>query len=148
MKNVRYGITSRAITTATKKLMDLPTRDYSAHVRAQQAQQLEAYLRKTIPPNAVHVDTGFEGSIPKYIRDSMQIPVKQILMVSATDPKEEFKISTKNLPKYGRREMVLSDLEYSAQRLRAPKIERWGKIGYSEDAPGFWARLAGAIGMK
>lgn len=147
MKRIHYGVTSRAITTGLEVAASKQTNDYSSHVLAKKKEDIEAYLRRVVPPNAVHVDTGFAGSIPRHLA-SMGIPVKKVLMVSAVNPAEEFKISPDNLPSYGRREMVLADLEHSAQRLRAPRLKEWGKTGYSADAPGFWARLAGALGVK
>jgi hypothetical protein len=124
--NVRYGITSRPLTTQSGSVCE----------------NYREYLRATVPQEAVHVDTGFAGSIPAWFRRHGW-EVTSIQMVSATDPENQMEISTKeNL-----RDMVLRDLEHSAQRLASPK--QWPPQ-YSHEAGGFWARLYGvcdAIGL-
>lgn len=135
LSKIRYAITSRPLTTEAKtvdsKYMD--------------------YLRRMIPPNAVHIDTGFEGSIPKWLM-RQGFPIRGIKMVSATRIDEEIP-STAGLTPLQLRNIVLSDLEHSSQRLENPKnltVEQEGKalggfhfLTYSDAAPGFWARVYG-----
>ena len=96
-----------------------------------------SYLRRSIPKNAIHIDTGFEGSIPKWL-DAHGFGVKAIRMVSANNPAEQFE--TTLAPEFIRH-IVLRDLEHSPQRLRTPRS--FDKMRFSKGAPGYWARYYG-----
>ena len=142
LSKVRYAITSRPLTTESRTFDS----------------KYKSYLRRLIPEDAIHIDTGFEGSIPKWLKKK-GFPVKDIKMVSATRPEEQIP-STTGLTPLQLRNIVLSDLEHSSQRLENPKnlsVKEEGKLlggfhflTYSDAAPGFWARLYGvedALGL-
>lgn len=172
-RKIHYVLSSRSLTTERFKSPRQTHDDdegelepqHDEHVKGWRRERFLEYLRKHIPPNAVHVDTGFEGSIPRWIQEyeEVQIPVKKLFMISSADPRFQIPIDpstlppprerlrkskskkskTPDTPEAQVRDIVLNDLEYSAQRLASPK--RWGAIGYSPDAPGFWARLYGVL---
>ncbi len=156
MSKVRYAITSRGLTSLAADVKAKAKEDakdpknaktYDAHVYARREQQFEDYL-KQIPADAIHIDTGFQGSIPRYLADQKGVRVKRIAMISAEKPEEQLDVDRSLVPDYGLRTMVLTDLEHSPQRLNKPDIRTWGQTGYSPNAPGFWARLAGMLGFK
>lgn len=121
LSKVHYAITSRPLTTDAKGVSG----------------RFINYLRRSIPKNAIHIDTGFEGSIPRWL-DNRGFEVKSIKMVSANRPEEQIEstIDDKRL-----RTIVLADLEHSSQRLRTPSS--FDKMPYSKGAPGYWARYFG-----
>lgn len=131
LRNVTYVISSRALTTQA----------------SEHSPKYLAYLKRLIPPNAIHVDTGFAGSIPEWINNTRTalggIPVKQVVMISAEDSSKQIPGLEALAPKYGLREMVLSDIEHSAQRLAQPVASSWGTLAYSHEVVGFWAKLYG-----
>ena len=65
-------------------------------------------------------------------------------MISAEKPEEEMPIMP-GLSRKKKRRIVLSDMEYSSQRLELPKTGGWDKVTYSYGAPGFWARFYGIM---
>ncbi len=146
MKKVRYGITSRGLTSMAPQIGQSP--DYDAHVKARRYEKYDRYLSNRMPKGAVHVDTGFAGSIPRYLDEEKGAEVKEIAMISANRSDEQIEVDPRKVPPYGLRETVLTDLEHSPQRLNQPDIRTWGSTGYHRDAPGFWARLAGMLGFK
>jgi hypothetical protein len=121
--DLRYAVTSRPLTTGGS--------GGEAH---------EAYLARVLPREvpAVHVDTGFAGSIPRWMA-TRGWTVRAIRMVSATSPAEQF--SQPSEYQSGLRDLVLGDLEHAAQRHELPTA--WPGLSYAEDSPGFWARLYG-----
>lgn len=135
---VRYALTSRPMTTMAMTVPEV----------------YKDYLGRMVPKNAVHIDTGFAGSIPRWL-DEKGYQVKAIQMVSATNPHEQIPVSMR-ISDAERREIVLSDLEHSSQRLENPTQyhpadpeknvpESGGFRGlvYSWAAPGFHARAYG-----
>ena len=121
LSKVHYAITSRPLTTEASgisgKFLD--------------------YLKRSIPKNAIHIDTGFEGSIPQWL-DKRGFRVKYVRLVSANNPSEQFKSTL--APEF-LRHIVLRDLEHSPQRLRTPRS--FEKMRFSRGAPGYWARYFG-----
>jgi len=117
-KKVSYGLTSRPMTTNSPS-----------------PEAILPYLRRVCPQKAVHIDTGFAGSIPRWMaRNGFE--VESIFMVSANNPEEEIPHHEQNV-----REVVLTDLEHSAQRLGI--CHKWGELHYSPACGGYWARLYG-----
>lgn len=129
---VRYAITSRPLTVFSSAI----PADYEAQI----PQNYRDYLGRMVPKGAVHIDTGFQGSIPRWL-DDRGFEVKKIQMVSATRPEEQIPIDLP-IPDNVRRDIVLSDLEHSSQRLENP-LGGWGKLRYSYGAPGYHARKYG-----
>ena len=129
---VRYAITSRPLTTFAS---EIPSQ-YEADI----PQNFRDYLGRMIPKGAVHVDTGFLGSIPRWL-DDRGFEVKKIQMVSATRAEEQIPVKVA-ISDQTRRDVVLSDLEHSSQRLDNP-LEGWGQLRYSYGAPGYHARKYG-----
>lgn len=127
MRQVHYAITSRPLTSSNRG--DLPPK-------------YKAYLERLIPKDAVHIDTGYQGSVPRWL-DSRGFPVKAIRMVSAVKKEEEIPLPFERDKSF--RDSVVADLEHSAQRLESPQKEGFEFLTYSENAPGFWARLYGAL---
>ena len=127
MRQVHYAITSRPLTSSNRG--DLPPK-------------YKAYLERVIPKNAVHIDTGYQGSVPKWL-DARGFPVKAIRMVSATKKEEEIPLPFERDKSF--RDSVVADLEHSAQRLESPQKEGFEFLTYSSDAPGFWARYYGVL---
>ena len=129
-KLVKYAITSRPVTTGS------PT----TH------QKVSGMLTRILPKNrpAVHVDTGFAGSIPDWFaRQGWN--VSRVLLISAISEGRQMQ-STKDYPNL--REVVLGDLEHSAQRLQQLTHESPDKgFMYHPSAPGFWARLYGVCSV-
>jgi hypothetical protein len=127
---VKYAITSRPVTTG------MP------HLHPKVAGMLTRILPKGIP--AVHVDTGFAGSIPDWFaRQGWN--VSRVLLISAISEGRQMQ-STKDYPNL--REVVLGDLEHSAQRLQQLTHESPDKgFMYHPSAPGFWARLYGVCSV-
>lgn len=134
---IRYALTSRPMTTQAQFIPEV----------------YKDYLGRMVPKNAVHIDTGFAGSIPRWL-DAQGYQIKAIRMVSATNPEEQIPVSIP-ISNEERREIVLSDLEHSSQRLENPtqyrpassenEPESGGFRGlvYSWAAPGFHARAYG-----
>lgn len=118
----RYAITSRPLTTQRSSI----------------SAEYDQYLRATVPDRAVHVDTGFAGSIPRWLGGRGWI-VAKIMMVSANVAEDRMPIE--GISASSLREIVLADLEHSAQRLECPRS--WPPR-YSHEAMGFWARVYGA----
>lgn len=131
-KNITYVLSSRPLTTEGPIT---PTTEIDKKYRQ--------YLLRMIPEGAVHVDTGFKGRIPRWL-DANVVKIGPIRMISAFNPEEEMPIMPSLSPKKKRR-IVLSDLEYSSQRLELPKVGGWDKVTYSYGAPGFWARFYGIM---
>lgn len=121
LSRVHYAITSRPLTTEASKV----------------SERFLDYLKRSIPKNAIHIDTGFEGSIPKWL-DKRGFGIKSVRLVSANNPSEQFQSSL--APEF-LRHIVLRDLEHSPQRLRTPRL--FEKMRFSRGAPGYWARYFG-----
>ena len=122
---VKYAITSRPLTTQASSIPD----------------SYRDYLGRMVPKGAVHIDTGFGGSIPEWF-DRKGYEVKDIRLVSAIDKTREIPV-TFPLDDNERRDIVLSDLEHSSQRLDVVQYEGWGNLRYSQAAPGYHARKYG-----
>jgi hypothetical protein len=129
-KLVKYAVTSRPVTTGMPRL----------HPKV--GSMLTRILPKGIP--AVHIDTGFAGSIPDWFaRQGWN--VSRVLLISAISEGRQMQ-STKDYPNL--REVVLGDLEHSAQRLQQLTHESPDKgFMYHPSAPGFWARLYGVCSV-
>ena len=134
-RRMRYVLSSRPLTTQA-----------SGH-----AEGYLAYLRRVAPPRerAVHVDTGFAGSIPRWFA-TRGWRVARLALVSADRPQDALLAESSSSAEL--RQCVLSDLEYAAQRLCeatssevAPGAEGRRRWLYSHDAPGFWARFYGIV---
>lgn len=138
---IRYAITSRPITTWSA---DMPlTPEHGKELR-----RYWDYLARMVPTGAVHIDTGFEGSIPRWL-DKKGFEVKSVQMVSANRPEEQIVVSMP-ITDQERRAIVLSDLEHSSQRI--DQLEKFnpqtgaggfGDMIYSLAAPGYHARAYG-----
>ena len=128
LSKIRYGLTSRPLTTQAKSIDP----------------KYMAYLKRVVPENAVHIDTGFAGSIPKWLKNQ-GFAIKDIKMVSATNKSEEIPRVSSNLTDRELRDLVLGDLEHSSQRLEVPSNTGFNALTFSDAAPGFWARFYGVI---
>lgn len=128
LSKIRYGLTSRPLTTQATRVDP----------------KYMAYLKRVVPENAVHIDTGFAGSIPKWLK-SQGFSIKDIKMVSATNKDEEIPRVSSNLTDRELRDLVLGDLEHSSQRLEVPSNTGFNALTFSDAAPGFWARFYGVI---
>ncbi len=128
-KRLRYVISSRPITTHRP-------------ANATWVADHTAYLRRLCAPGAIHIDTGFAGSIPRWINANIA-SIGEIRLISADDPSRAIPIADDLIPAGGLRELVLSDLEHSSQRLERPNAWGIGQRTYSQGAPGYWARLYG-----
>lgn len=98
-----------------------------------------AYLTRKLPKDrpAIHIDTGFAGSIPHWMRANGW-DVKEIQLISGAYQMK----CTWDFPNL--RDIVLGDLEHSSQRLAVMTRDSWEKgFEYDYQAPGFWARLYG-----
>ena len=114
----------------------------------------EAYLRRVLPPGrpAAHVDTGFAGSIPRWMM-ARGWAVAAVALVSSTPAEWQMPIHWDGARSL--RDVVLEDMEHCPQRLAELRGGEWPdegprRIRYSEEAPGFWARLYGicdALGL-
>lgn len=143
---VRYAITSRPVTTWTD-LDHVEGRPlHEAH--RQELQRYYDYVSRVVPVGAIHVDTGFEGSVPGWF-DEKGFEVKSIRMMSASGSKAEIPIDTPLTPQE-RRKIVIEDIENSAKRLERltryrvrSGIGGFSGIRYSENAPGYHARAYG-----
>jgi len=118
----RYVISSRSLTTQA----DGRKKEY------------DSYLHSRVPDGAIHVDTGFAGSVPRWFAGHGWV-VREIQLVSAQQP--HYQIPIEGFDDTQLRDIVLADLEHSAQRLETPRS--WPPR-YSHEAMGFWARLYGA----
>lgn len=101
----------------------------------------DRYLRRHIPPNAIHFDSGFAGSIIRWVRDTMGIPVHSIRLISAEVSGYELlgeasKTSTM-------RNIVLDDIEHVSHRLIESNENSWRAWQFSDVCEQFWARLEG-----
>ena len=124
-RKVRYAITSRPLTTQAHSI-PVEYRDY---------------LGRMVPKNAIHIDTGFAGSIPRWL-DKEGFQIKSIQMVSADKKEEEIPL-TIPMTDRERRDLVLNDLEHSSQRLENPPNSGWGQLFYAWGSPGYHARKFG-----
>ena len=143
---IRYAITSRALTTWTNldDIEDAPL--HPAH--RQDLGRYYDYLSRLIPVGAVHIDTGFEGSVPRWL-GHRGFKVKKIRMMSTDIEGEEIPISVP-MTRLERRHLVGHEVEGGAQRLDSLKRYRsrtgvggFGGVTYSKDAPGYHARAYG-----
>jgi len=107
----------------------------------------EAYLRRVLPPgqSAAHIDTGFAGSIPRWMM-ARGWAVAAVSLVSSTPAEWQMPIHWDGARSL--RDVVLEDMEHCPQRLAELRGGEWPdegprRIRYSEEAPGFWARLYG-----
>ena len=131
-QNISYVLSSRPLTT-----------EGPLEPKTEVDKDYRKYLLRVIPEGAVHVDTGFKGRIPRWL-DANVVKIGPIRMISAFDPSEEMPIMP-GLSRKKKRRIVLSDLEYSSQRLDLPKVGGWDNVTYSYGAPGFWARFYGIM---
>jgi len=127
-----YGITSRAVTT-------------------EGCGNVSDYLRRVVPQKAIHYDTGFSGSIPKWMAEKGW-DVEAVFLASANSVDGVVEIpglkeAARNLLDVegidGRslREIVIDYMEHAPQRLE--KVRSLNSLTFSDEAPQFWARLAG-----
>lgn len=145
-KQMVYVLTPRALTAERQDYHFTDTsRDYDEY--------LKRLISVSVPQ--VHVDTGFQGSVPKWF-ESSGWNVRNILLVSSSV--KEFGLLPES---YGEtsearelRDRVTSEIEHSPQRLvtltgtdteQLSRYAKWGKWHYSKDAPGFWARYYGVL---
>ena len=123
-----YGLTPRVLTTESR-------------LKDEEKEAYTSYLKRVCPMTAIHVDTGFQGSVPKWMRQA-GFQVDEIWLVSSEVPKYQIptvlSCASENV-----HDIVISDLEHAAQRLLKPKGWKRGSVSYHQDAPGFWARLYG-----
>ena len=127
---VRYALTSRPLTVEGRGALD---------------SKYEAYLEKVCPRAlpAIHVDTGFAGSIPRWFQ-RQRWTVQKLALLHAEDSEDALPETVA----LASRDLVLAEIEHSLHRLEKPR--RWGEIEYSSGAPGYWARLYGvadALGL-
>ena len=125
----RHAITSRPLTTQC----------------ATRNPDFDAYLRRLAGTEGtvVHVDTGFAGSIPEWMKRA-GFPVSEVCLLSTPRPEYQIPGVVEAAGSEGAlRTLVLQDIEHSPQRLH--KSTKWcpGARLYSDAAPGFWARLYG-----
>jgi hypothetical protein len=127
IKNIIPIFSSRPLTTQNNRIS---------------GSEFEKYLNRVLPKSvpAIHVDTGFAGSIPLWMkREGWNVTA--IKLVSADNPDMQMPItSARRL-----RSVVIEDMEHCSQRFAEVEKEDWdiGHIRYSYDAPGFWARFYG-----
>lgn len=125
--NVRYGLTSRKVTTETALTNTTPME----------------YLRRVVPQEAIHVDTGFSGSIPKWL-ESIGFKVADIYMMSSNNKSYQIPYCLIDIDKEALRDIVLGEVEHQPQRLQfsRPKGDMV-EAPYSTQAGAFWARYFG-----
>lgn len=105
------------------------------------------YFKKAVPPNAIHVDTGWKGSIPDWFNANIT-PVKEVWLMSADNKKRQIPLR-KSLRPHSKHRTIGEMFEDSEQRLKpdASSINRL-KMG---DTVGFWSRVYGiadALGIS
>ncbi len=155
MKRVKYVVSSQPLTTHGKN--DPAYTDY---------------LGRVVPHGAIHVDTGFKGSIQMWMDRSFGPKprsfgernwmgegqdarpsdfVKEIRMMCAL-PETEIPMPELDKMRYestGRdRTAIVGELErWVVPRLRLPRSGSWGKGGaqYSDNPHGYWAFLYGVL---
>ena len=116
---LRYAITSRPLTSLSG---DAPDEDFMAYV--------QRIIPKTV--NAVQIDTGLNGTIPKwFIEPGWQ--AEDIGLIASNHAAYKIPVDEEI--------NVIDELEHTPQRLQI--IKKWGELCYSEDAPGFWAKVYG-----
>ncbi len=172
MSKISYLISSRPLTTEhPHEGYRESTYHYPGDERSRDP-EYDAYMRRLVPRGAIHVDTGFAGSIPKwmdrYFQERMpttreyepRAHVKQIKMLSAD--REENLIPIKSLDikhkpsseRMATRRGLVDSIEHTSLRLqkfggndetseRAARPWGKGRAAYSRQAPGFWAYLYG-----
>ena len=109
---------------------------------------------------AWHVDTGYRGSIPKWMKASGW-NVKGILLISASNPDyqipevldafdESLIPESYSYSKEGRLwDFVIKHVEHSPQRLeKLPDSQNWDGFKYSEEVVGYWAKLQGIMDAR
>lgn len=118
-------------------------RALTSHIKQKQAAAMTKYtaqLKRRIPQNAIVVDTGLEGSIPKYLMKK-GLTIKRVALVGSSVPK--FAMFPDDKENEAAIALVVDKLEHVPQRLAPVKQpEVWN---YSKDAPGFWARYYGIL---
>jgi hypothetical protein len=120
--NAAYGLTPRKLTTEAGR------RD-PAYIR---------YLHRVCPRRAIHVDTGFEGSVANWLRDVLKFDVEEVWLVEAAIRKE------RQIPTECDAHDVARNIEQAGHRLQ-PLRSKWSmkNLEYSEGATCFWAMVYG-----
>lgn len=127
-KHMIYIIIPRALTTSLK----------TSHIT--RMSKYIAQLKRRIPHDAIFVDTGLEGSIPKFLMKK-GLRIKRVALVASSN--EEFQMFPDEQENRLAGNLVIAKLEHVPQRLAPVKQpEVWN---YSKDAPGFWARYYGIL---
>lgn len=149
MKKVHYAITSRPLTT---RRFTRGSKNYELALSTPFPKKYGEYLARVVPKNAIHVDVGKEGRIPKYL-DAMGFQVKSIKMIAANRKEDEIPFeegfSHDRWSLYGEIEgsiprLHLKELNFFDKRDPQYSEDRaniFGKLDYTPDAPGFWSRL-------
>lgn len=133
MKNISYVVSPRTLTTKSS--------DKRSPV---DAAMFEDYLKRVVPPNAWHYDTGYTGSIPKYIQKQVGIPVAGIRLVGSSMGDDNYREKQIPIPTRTNPVAVVEEFEGARHRLMPGPVHFTG-LRYSPEAPGFWARLAGVM---
>lgn len=132
MSRISYAITSSALSLKPH------SKDY------------DRYLRRKIPKDAIHIDTGFQGSIPMHLQ-TLGYDVRRVdLIRHQPDPNVAQTLPIAQIPSgFGSKpiDYIVDELEHAPQRLESPHEQGWGKheLIYSEDAPGYHARYYGVL---
>ena len=132
MSRISYAITSRKLS------LEPHSKDY------------ERYLRSKIPKGAVHVDTGFLGTIPMHLQ-ALGYDVKRAALIRhEPDVDVTQTVAIEQIPSgFGEKpiEYIVNELEHAAQRLESPREQGWGKheLIYAQEAPGYHARYYGVL---
>lgn len=100
------------------------------------------YLRRLIPDNAIHFDSGFAGTIPDWVASEMGISVYSIRLISTTNPDRAL---LGRASMNGRmRSIVIEKIEHVPHRLVESTEDCWRAWRFdSEGVREFWARMEG-----
>lgn len=123
-----YVLAPRPLTTSKGSVSNLP-------------EGYEAYLRRNIPDNAIHFDSGFSGSIPRWVRNTLKIPLKGIALISSEIPECAMFGDASQTSRM--RQIVLDDIEHATHRLVESNEDCWRQWHFDNDVAQYWARLSG-----
>jgi hypothetical protein len=116
----------------------LTTENYSENKKIA---EYHAYLRRHIPANAIHFDSGFAGTIIKWVRNKLSIPLKSIRLISTEYNDMDLLGAASRSTRM--RQIVLDDIEHESHRLVESRGGCWRAWEFSDDVERFWARLQG-----
>lgn len=133
--NCKFAITSRSLGPTRNNLNELDA-DYVK------------YLKRVFPQNdkkAIHLDSGFSGSVPKWFHRSGWDPSGGLVLVGACNTAKDYQLPFVNRQIDGLLcnpdGLAGTYMEDITHRLISP--DKWGKLKFNEASGGFWAYIYG-----